>query len=774
MPATESQAPGLGRRIEGTLRNFYRARRAGESLLRRVMRRPRTVTEAPNLLPLLIQVLAGFARVDGDLLEEEIDSSLGFLRYDYPEAVYSELRGLFRQALREKPDLAAMARELSGKLSEDRKILLGIQLYDLVHRAGMSKDNMAAYYSFMEQLGMGAQAIDIVYQLNADSPSERGDFFEADSSPLEVIFFGSGPDADVHLRELAGNNRIVAYRHGDLVMVKNLCDHPVSVQGRALRPKEFTRVYPGQRIAVDENVLNYQDLVFYFNAKKNLSVAHIFVTVTKDNEIQLEKDRTRESSLEVRFGLKITVLALKNVAAELNGVRLSAGAKAEGTLDDKIVFDNDTELSLSDLRRHARTYGGKFHLKHSKTTYLVSNNPALLDEDDILIAPGAGGEILLRIFCDFHGRHGRLEVLKSDHPVLVGEIPVRNDSPLKDGDLIQIDASQALRCNFSERLLEEERNVIHHLEVRDLVCRFKSGTIGVDGVSFSATRGEMICVMGASGCGKSSMLRALAGQFPPVRGEVLFNNLSLYENFETLKQYVTYIPQFDAFDEHLTIGENLDFAAAIRSPYLSQRERRRRIDGKLAELGLNERRDSVVGAAQRKTLSGGERKRLNIGLDMIGSADVYLFDEPTSGLSSKDSEHVMEIIRSMAHNKIVVVTIHQPSSKIFQMFNKAILLDRGGRLVFFGTPAEMLAYFAEAEHQQHFGTPLGGCPACGTTRPEFIFDVLETPLRDLSGDVIYEENDRGQLVPVRRYSPDFWRDKYEAWRLMKDVRQPGT
>jgi len=739
-----------------------------------MMRRPRTVTESPNLLPLLIKVLAGFARVDGDLLEEEIDSSLGFLRYDYPEAVYSELRGLFRQALREKPDLSAMASELSGKLSEDRKILLGIQLYDLVHRAGMNTDNMAAYYSFMEQLGMGAQAIDIVYQLNSDTASTRGEFFEADSSPLEVLFFGSGTDADVHLRELAGDNRLAAFRHGDLVMVKNLCDHPVSVQGRALRPKEFTRVYPGQRIAVDENVLTYQDLVFYFNAKKNLSVPRIFVTVTKDNEIHLEKDRTRDSSLEVRFGLKIMVLALKNVDAELNGVRLAAGARVEGTLEDKITFDNDTELSLSDLRRHARTYGGRFHLKHSKTTYLVSNNPALLDEDDILLAPGAGGEVLLRIFCDFHGRIGRLEVLKSDHPVLVGDTPVRNEAPLKDDDLIQIDGSQALRCNFSERLLEEERNVIHQLESRDLVCRFSNGSVGLDGVSFSATRGEMICVMGASGCGKSSLLRALAGQFPPVRGEVLFNNVSLYEDFEALKQYVTYIPQFDAFDEHLTIGENLDFAAAIRSPYLSTRERQRRIDGKLAELGLNERRDSVVGAAHRKTLSGGERKRLNIGLDMIGSADVYLFDEPTSGLSSKDSEHVMEIIRSMAHNKIVVVTIHQPSSKIFQMFNKAILLDRGGRLVFFGTPSEMLAYFAEAEHQQHFGTPLGGCPACGTTRPEFIFDVLETPLRDLSGDIIYEENDRGQLVPVRRYSADFWRDKYEAWRLMKDVRQPAT
>ncbi len=150
---------------------------------------------------------------------------------------------------------------------------------------------------------------------------------------------------------------------------------------------------------------------------------------------------------------------------------------------------------------------------------------------------------------------------------------------------------------------------------------------------------------------------------------------------------------------------------------------------------------------------------------------MFLFDEPTSGLSSKDSEHVIEIIRSMAHNKIVLVTIHQPTSKLFQMFSKALLLDKGGRMVFYGTPHEMLEYFAAAEHEQHFGTELGGCPACGTTRPEFIFDVLETPLRDLSGDVIYEENSQGQLVPARRFSPDYWRDKYERFRLLQDMKQ---
>jgi len=379
--------------------------------------------------------------------------------------------------------------------------------------------------------------------------------------------------------------------------------------------------------------------------------------------------------------------------------------------------------------------------------------------------------VLLKISCDYDKRIGNLEVLESDRPIMVGESAVRTNAPLRDGDTIRIDVGQFLKCNFSERIIEEERNIIRTLEVSEVHHRFHNGDVGLEGISFSVARGELVCVMGASGSGKSTLLKVLAGQLQPTAGQVLLNNQSLYPNLDQLKHYISYIPQEDAFDEHLTIGENLQFAAAIRSPHLSRRDRMRRLEGKLVELGLSERRDAVVGSAVKKTLSGGERKRLNIGLDMIGSADVYLFDEPTSGLSSKDSEHVIEIIRSMAHNKLIIVTIHQPSSKLFQMFHKAILLDKGGRLVFFGTPTDMLRYFAEAEHQHQFGADLGACPSCGTTRPEFIFDVLETPLRDLSGDIIYEENNRGQLVPARRYSPEFWRDKYEAFRLIQDVKQ---
>jgi len=766
-----SVADKIDRAVQRVTPFAYRVRRTGRRWMRRALRKPRSVSEGPNLLPLLIQVLASFTKADGVIMEEEIDSSLGFLRYDYPEAVYSELRQLFRQALYEQQDLAVMAQKLGAQLSTERRIMLGVQLYDLISQAGLKQEEVVAFYSFMSQMGMAAQAIDIVYQLNASEDSDPS-IYQHGASPLESLSFGPDGKADIILKNLSETDRLMAFRYHDLILLKNYSGQNVSVRGRPLARGGFCRIYPGQRILVGDQVLSYQELAQYFNAKKNVSLPQIFIRVNRDSdEVQLERSRTRDSALRVTFGLNVRVKALRDVNAELNGVRLKAGTRVEATLEDRIIFHNDSELDLNDLRRRARALGGRFQLKASKSEYLVSNDPSRLQADDILLSPGTSGDVVLKIFCDYDQRVGQLEVIEADRPIMVGDEPVRTTAQLKDGDTIRIDVGQVLRCNFSERIIEEERNIIRTLEVNEITHRFSKGEIGLDGISFSITRGELVCVMGASGSGKSTLLRVLAGQLQPTNGDVILNGQSLYQNLDALKQYISYMPQQDAFDEHLTIGENLLFAAAIRAPHLSRRDRSRRLEAKLIELGLGERRDAVVGSPESKALSGGERKRLNIGLDMIGMSDVYLFDEPTSGLSSKDSEHVMEIIRGLAHNKIVIVTIHQPSSKIFQMFHKAILLDKGGRLAFFGTPSDMLRYFAEAEHQHQFGAELGACPSCGTTRPEFIFDVLETPLRDLSGDIIYEENSRGQLVASRRYSPDFWRDKYEAFRLIQDVKQ---
>src|SRR6266567_4285527 len=407
-----SVADKIDRAVQRVTPFAYRVRRTGRRWVRRALRKPRSVSEGPNLLPLLIQVLASFSKADGVLLEEEIDSSLGFLRYDYPEAVYSELRQLFRQALYEQQDLAAMAQKLGAQLSADRKIMLGVQLYDLISQAGLKQEQVVAFYSFMSQMGMAAQAIDIVYQLNASEDSD---------------------------------------------------------------------------------------------------------------EVELERSRTRESALRVTFGLNVRVKALRDVNAELNGVRLKAGTQVEATLEDRIVFHNDSELDLSDLRRRARALGGRFQLKASKSEYLVSNDPSRLEPDDILLSPGTSGDVVLKIFCDYDQRVGQLEVIEADRPIMVGGEPVRTTAQLKDGDTIRIDVGQVLRCNFSERIIEEERNIIRTLEVNEVTHRFGKGEIGLEGNSFSVTRGELVCVMGASGSGKSTLMRVLAGQLQPTSGDVILN-----------------------------------------------------------------------------------------------------------------------------------------------------------------------------------------------------------------------------------------------------------
>src|SRR5437879_7296715 len=139
---------------------------------------------------------------------------------------------------------------------------------------------------------------------------------------------------------------------------------------------------------------------------------------------------------------------------ELNGLMIIAGTKVEGTLEDKIVFHNDSEMDLSDLLRRARALGGRFQLKASKSEYLVSNDPSRLEADDILLSPGTSGDVLLKIFCDYHRRVGQLEVIEADRPIMVGHTVVRTTAPLKDGDTIRIDIGQFLRCNFSERIIE--------------------------------------------------------------------------------------------------------------------------------------------------------------------------------------------------------------------------------------------------------------------------------------------------------------------------------
>lgn len=740
-----------------------------KGLLAKFMPSRKNKTTRNTMLPVLIEVFAGFSKIDGEVEEEEIDSSLGYLRYDYPEAIYSELRRLYSEALSKEQDLTTRAKELAKTLSMEQKILLGVQLYLLISHSTSNRRQMVEFYLFMTNLGIAAQAIDIVYQLNAgDKPAQDEQFIGKGTQPLETLRIASQKPCDVLLRSISGECSVVAFRYQNLVLLKNTGTVPILVRSRRQPPGDFSRLYQGERVVLEDVTLDYNDLISYFNAKKTVTGTQLYLTLTHEGDAEITEQRGRGTNLRISFGLGVTIEALRDTDATIGGQKLREGTIVDASIEDSIIAQGEVEISLRDLRRRAREFGGQFRLEGSRNTYLVSNNPDLLDEGDILLSHETEGEILLRIECQYAQKTGELEVLRSPRVIHVGNVPVRERITLNDGDTITLSDGQFLRCHFSDRIIEEERNVVRQLEVRELYHRFDGRDTALDGISFTARRGEMICVMGPSGCGKSTLLRVLAGQLKPRGGDILMNGLPLYSHLESLTPYIAYIPQEDAFDPLLKVQENLDFSVAVRCPHLRAEDRRKRVDAKLSELGLSELRKRLSGTPQQKFLSGGERKRLNAGLDMIGISDVYLFDEPTSGLSSKDSEHVLEIIRSLARNKIVLASIHQPSSRLIQMFDKALLLDKGGKMVFFGTPQGMIEYFWRAYNEETGHSAEVSAVPPGLT-PDYVFDVMETPLRDISGDIIQEKSADGHLVAARRFPPNFWRDRYQNHLVLESM-----
>ncbi|QQL44016.1 ATP-binding cassette domain-containing protein [Sulfuriroseicoccus oceanibius] len=762
--------------------------RFGRRLWNRMRRRMKGEREPllQSNLPLLIRVFAGFTQMDGEVAEEEVDSILGFLRYDYPETLYGELRGLYVQALNERQDLPTMAEELAGLMTDEAKLLLGVQLYTLVSRAGFKGESLVTFYLFMTNLGIASEAVDIVYQLSGEHHRDVAAPIDGMHTPLESITMGGSDSCDVFLDGVAETTRLAAFRLERLILLKNVGSDPVFARGHRLKEGDFCRLYEAQQVVMGETVVTTADLEFYFNASKDISANRLFLHAGREGQLIVEKKQSRQTEIVVTFGLRVQVTAIAPTGITLGGEILVRGEAVQATLRDRLILPNATQVLIDDLRRRSREMGGRFELEADKTEYLVSNNPDRLGAGDILLSPGAPGEILLRISCDYSARTGELEILESPLPISVEGVPAKQTTKLYDGDAITLGEGQFLRCQFSDRIIEEERNIISDLEMREITHGFRKNETALDAVSFAARRGEMICVMGPSGCGKSTLLRILAGHLRPQEGRVLLNGIDLFDEEETLRHYISFMPQDDAFDPLLTVEENVACAAAFRAPHHSSSERRRRVDAKLAELGLRERRSRLAGSAESKSLSGGERKRLNIGMDVIGISDVYLFDEPTSGLSSKDSEYVLDIIRGMAHNKIILVSIHQPSARLFYRFHKALLLDHGGKMAFFGTPRQMLTYFQRAEAEERARLPVGvrgqslstdplsidpsnSVPNAQQNQPDFIFDVLETPLRDPDGEVIYEEDNRGRVKPARRFPPSFWGDRFQSFRILKDV-----
>src|SRR5258708_3156406 len=270
--------------------------------------------------------------------------------------------------------------------------------------------------------------------------------------------------------------------------------------------------------------------------------------------------------------------------------------------------------------------------------------------------------------------------------------------------------------------------------------------------------------MGASGAGKSTLLHVLNGNEKPSKGQVLINGIDIHREPGKIEGVIGFVPQDDLLIEDLTVYQNLYFASKLCFSHLNEDEIDFLVLKTLDDLGLNEAKDLKVVSPLEKTISGGQRKRLNIGLELLREPAVLFVDEPTSGLSSRDSENIIDLLKELSlKGKLVFAVIHQPSSDIFKMFDRLVILDTGGYQIYYGNPVDAVIYFKKNINMVN--SDEGECHTCGNVNPEQIFNIIETKVI----------NEFGNFTNKRKFSADQWNKVFqEKIKLLSVARQNET
>ena len=344
--------------------------------------------------------------------------------------------------------------------------------------------------------------------------------------------------------------------------------------------------------------------------------------------------------------------------------------------------------------------------------------------------------------------NGEDKVLLNDVPVLTGAYQVWLQSSVlkgKNGHPVYYSTILA-EYNKKNGKSEEDSQKVEFCG-RDINFRFPNSDNGMHNLNFTLHSGELLAIMGGSGTGKTTLLSILNGSLIPQEGHITINGHDITE--QKAKDLIGFVPQDDLLIEELTVYQNLYYTAKLCFASLSEEEIERRVMKILKDLGLDATKDLKVGSAINKYISGGQRKRLNIALELIREPAVLFLDEPTSGLSSADTEKVINLLKEQTYKgKLVVVNIHQPSSDVYKLFDRLWLLDKGGYPVFDGNPIDAITYFKSAANYADAET--SACPTCGNVNPEIVLNIIDEKAI----------SNTGETSDARKMTPQEWHELY--------------
>jgi ABC-type multidrug transport system ATPase subunit len=287
-------------------------------------------------------------------------------------------------------------------------------------------------------------------------------------------------------------------------------------------------------------------------------------------------------------------------------------------------------------------------------------------------------------------------------------------------------------------------------------------------VTFKAHPGDLIALMGPSGAGKTTLLTVLNGYLRPTSGQVRVNGENLYAIYDALRGSIGYVPQDDIVHSELTVFEAIKYSAQFRlPPDFKEDEINRRVEQVIKDLGLEQVKNLEIGKPERKVLSGGQRKRVNIALELVTDPALMFLDEPTSGLAADDTVALIDLLAGLAkkYGKTIIVTIHQPAREEYEKFNLALIMGFGGEPVYFGPTGK--------ESYDFFGRYVAG-KGLTIDNPRDMFDLLKKREEDALASGKYPDKPAARSGAAAQWRAEYYDANNPVWRKMyTGTREPG-
>ncbi len=336
---------------------------------------------------------------------------------------------------------------------------------------------------------------------------------------------------------------------------------------------------------------------------------------------------------------------------------------------------------------HAQTNWEIFSLQ-GKPTYYIGRN----DDNDLVlpeVTVSAHHALLTRNNSGWY-----IQDLGSTNGTQLNGIFVRGMQELYSGSMLSFGNQQTVFLDDCLLVTTERHGV--DVVASELVRYRKNGSttrITTDHVCLNIKRGEFVAIVGGSGCGKSTLLNELSGEEPADEGSVFVGGTDLYANYEMLKTSVGYVPQQDIVYDNLTLYDMLVSAAKLRmQPDISRDERAARIEEVIHMLELDGVRNNMIGR-----LSGGQKKRASIAVELMADPRLLFLDEPTSGLDPGIERKLMQTLAKMAHDGRTIILVTHTTLNL-HLCDQVVFLGQGGKLCFAGRPTDALSFFGVTDY----------------------------------------------------------------------------